>query len=45
MKRIERIHAHYTRKLRINLLLPVVGKEITDIQLLSNTRYFFPNPV
>ena len=36
---LEKIRINYTRKMRINLLLPRMGKKITGIRLSPNTRY------
>ena len=36
---LEKIRINYTRKMRINLLLPRMGKKITGTRLSPNTRY------
>ena len=41
---LEKIRINYTRKMRINLLLPRMGKIITGIRLSPNTRYLVYQP-
>ena len=41
---LEKIRINYTRKMRINLFLPRMGKKITGTRLSPNTRYLICQP-
>ena len=41
---LEKIRINYTRKMRINLFLPRMGKKITGTRLSPNTRYLVYRP-